>query len=141
VNSCLNLGYTILTSETFGALYSAGFDPYVGVVHAVLPGRPALALDMIEEFRHIIDRLILALFNRRQLSPDKHFETDDANLVRLNADGRRVFFTEYERIMNRPVRAIDDSNSPPRRRLHEQVEIFAETVMSEVPYRPFIWNE
>lgn len=141
VNSCLNLGYTMLTSEMTGALYSAGFDPYIGICHKVHPGRPSLSLDLVEEFRHVIDRLVLVLFNKKQLNSQKHFETDDQGSVRLNKDGRKVFFTEYERLLKRPVRDIDGTNSPPRRRFHEQCDRLASFIMSDTPYKPFIWKE
>ena len=141
VNACLNLAYTLLTSEMTGVLYAAGFDPYVGIFHAVRAGRPGLALDMVEEFRHLADRLVLRLFNRRQLKPDENFETSGQRGVRLSRPALKTFFRAYEKLMNSPVRAEDGTNFHPRRRMSEQAEALARTVLNRAPYQPFLWKE
>lgn len=63
VNSALNYGYGILYSQAWGALLNAGLEPFAGFLHADRPGKPSLALDLVEEFRQpIVDRVVLALF-------------------------------------------------------------------------------
>lgn len=71
VNACLSFGYTLLLRRMESAIRSAGLDPHLGALHAPGRGKPALALDLMEEFRPtIVDRLVLRLINRRQLSTD-----------------------------------------------------------------------
>jgi CRISPR-associated protein Cas1 len=72
-------------------------DPQVGFLHALRPGRPALALDMMEEFRPIIaDRLALTLINRRQLK-STDFEETVGGAVSLTEDGRRLVMVAYQK--------------------------------------------
>lgn len=70
VNSLLSLGYTFLTQNAITALEIAGLDPYEGFFHSDKPGRPALALDLVEEFRSVIvDSVVMNTLNRRMLKP------------------------------------------------------------------------
>ncbi|RLM53259.1 CRISPR-associated endonuclease Cas1 [Halobellus sp. Atlit-31R] len=83
VNSLLSLTYTFLRNECEGALRQVNLDPYVGVFHQMRHGRPALALDLIEEFRRAFaDPFVARLINRRVVSHDDFTEenqlTDDA---------------------------------------------------------------
>ena len=69
----------------------------MGYLHALRPGRPALALDLMEELRPAIaDRLVLRMVNRRQIRAD-HFEETPGGAVSLNEQGRRATLAEYER--------------------------------------------
>lgn len=96
VNALLSFLYTLLRAECEAALEGVGLDPQVGFLHALRPGRPALALDLMEEFRApLADRLALTLLNRRQLSP-AHFEPRPGGAVYLNEEGRRVLLTAYQ---------------------------------------------
>ncbi|MCK6530083.1 CRISPR-associated endonuclease Cas1 [Myxococcota bacterium] len=71
VNACLSFGYTLLATRVESALYATGLLPGVGSLHAPIRGQPALALDLMEEFRAgVVDRMTLRLVNRRQLSPE-----------------------------------------------------------------------
>ena len=70
VNAALSYGYTLLTSRVEHAVRKAGLDPYLGVLHESGRGAPALALDLVEEFRPVIDGLVLNQINRRQLGPE-----------------------------------------------------------------------
>ncbi len=71
VNAMLSFVYTLLVNECIAACESVGLDPQVGFLHALRPGRPALALDLMEELRApIADRLVLTLINRGQIKPD-----------------------------------------------------------------------
>lgn len=70
MNALLSFIYTLLVHDVQAALESVGLDPQVGFMHQDRPGRPGLALDMMEELRPIMaDRLALALVNRRQVGP------------------------------------------------------------------------
>ncbi len=70
VNCLLSFVYTLLMHDVRSALESVGLDPAVGYLHRDRPGRPGLALDMMEEFRPLVDRLVLSLINRGQVQAD-----------------------------------------------------------------------
>jgi len=96
-NSVLSFLYALLRAECASALEGVGLDPQVGYLHALRPGRPALALDLMGEFRPVIaDRLAITLINRRQLKAE-HFEETPGNAVLLTEEGRRAVIAEYQR--------------------------------------------
>lgn len=95
-NSLLSLLYGLLRGECASALEGVGLDPQVGYLHTLRPGRPALALDLMEEFRPVLaDRLALTLINRRQLKSDD-FEKIPGGGIRLSENGRRRVLTAYQ---------------------------------------------
>ena len=95
VNALLSLGYTFLGYAMCAALEVAGLDPYLGYFHQETYGRPALALDLIEEFRApVVDSLVLGLVNRRLLQ-EQDFGPDEAGGIRLSPSGLRVFLREF----------------------------------------------
>ena len=68
VNAMLSFVYTLIAHDVSSALEGVGLDPAVGFLHADRPGRPSLALDLMEEFRSMVgDRLVLTLINRKQV--------------------------------------------------------------------------
>ncbi len=96
VNALLSFLYTLLTHDCRSAAESVGLDPAVGFLHRDRPGRPSLALDLMEELRPILaDRLVLSLVNRRQIGP-RDFETRDGGAVLLNDEGRRTVLTAWQ---------------------------------------------
>lgn len=96
VNALLSFVYSLITQECTSALQGVGLDPYVGFLHKDRPGRPSLALDMLEEFRAAwADRLVLTLINRRQIQL-KDFETDSTGAVRLKEEPRKRVLTAYQ---------------------------------------------
>ena len=99
VNAALSFGYVILGAEIQSLLDGVGFDPFLGYYHQPTYGAPALALDLLELYRHrVIDRLVLRLFNLRKLN-ETHFTAPATGGVYLNGAGKRIFFTAYEKIM------------------------------------------
>lgn len=96
VNAVLSFVYTLLVNDCRSALETVGLDPAVGFLHRDRPGRPSLALDLIEEFRApYADRLVLSLINRRQLS-EKDFNHMDNGAVLLNENGRNTVLTAWQ---------------------------------------------
>src|SRR5205807_1272679 len=96
VNALLSFLYTLLTHDCRSAAEGIGLDPAVGFLHRDRPGRPSLALDLMEELRPILaDRLVLSLLNRRQLRA-RDFETRDGGAVLLSDDGRRTVLTAWQ---------------------------------------------
>jgi len=96
INALLSFLYTLLTHDCRSALEGVGLDPAVGFLHRDRPGRPSLALDLMEEFRPLLaDRLALSLLNRKQLD-ERHFVTLDNGAVFLKEDARKVVLTSYQ---------------------------------------------
>ena len=95
VNCLLSFGYGMLRVAVHGALEQVGLDPYLGYLHGIRSGKPALALDLMEEFRSLlVDRLVLTLVNREQLK-GTHTETLPGGAVQLTDDGRRFFLEQW----------------------------------------------
>ncbi|GIG93074.1 type I-C CRISPR-associated endonuclease Cas1c [Plantactinospora endophytica] len=91
VNAALSFGYGMLRVAVHGALEHVGLDPYIGYLHGIRPGKPALALDLMEEMRQLlVDRLVFTAFNRRQLLP-QHFAAHTGGACELSEDGRRAY--------------------------------------------------
>ena len=84
MNALLSFLYTLLVNETKSALETVGLDPYVGFLHRDRPGRPGLALDLMEEFRpYMADRLALTLVNRRQLAPSDFIQKETTGVLKI----------------------------------------------------------
>jgi CRISPR-associated protein Cas1 len=91
VNATFSFGYGMLRVAVHGALEHVGLDPYIGYLHGIRPGKPALALDLMEEMRQLlVDRLVFSTFNRRQLQP-QHFTHHPGGACELTEDGRRTY--------------------------------------------------
>lgn len=96
VNALLSFLYNLLTHDCRSALESCGLDPQCGFLHRDRPGRPSLALDLMEEFRPFLaDRAALTLLNRRQLKAND-FETKDNGAVYLREDSRKVVLNHWQ---------------------------------------------
>lgn len=96
VNALLSFVYSLITQECVSALQGVGLDPYVGFLHKDRPGRPGLALDMLEEFRAPwADRFVLTLVNRQQIQ-SKDFDTDASGAVKLKDEARKNILTAYQ---------------------------------------------
>jgi len=96
VNALMSFLYSILTNDCRTACESVGLDPQFGFLHVLRPGRPALALDLMEEFRSFFaDRLLLTLLNRRQIHPH-HFDERPGESYLLTAEGRKIVITAYQ---------------------------------------------
>lgn len=96
VNALLSFLYSLLAHDCRSALESVGLDAAVGFLHRDRPGRPSLALDLMEEFRPVLaDRCALTLINRRQLSM-KDFRVQEAGAVELTEDARKLVLTTWQ---------------------------------------------
>jgi CRISPR-associated protein Cas1 len=96
VNCLLSFIYTLVMHDVRSALETVGLDPAVGFLHRDRPGRPGLALDLMEEFRPFIaDRLALSLINLQQVQ-DKGFKKMDSGAVIMNDDTRKTMLVAYQ---------------------------------------------
>jgi CRISP-associated protein Cas1 len=94
-NALLSFLYALWMNDCRSALEAAGLDPQVGFLHALRPGRAALALDLMEEFRPFADRLALSLVNRAQLDADD-FDVREGGGVALQSDARKTVLAAYQ---------------------------------------------
>lgn len=95
VNALLSFCYSLLMHDCRSALESCGLDPQCGFLHRDRPGRPSLALDLMEELRPVFaDRATLTLLNRQQIT-EKDFETQENGGIYLREDARRTVLQEW----------------------------------------------
>lgn len=96
MNALLSFLYSMLTNDCVAAAEGVGLDPQVGFLHVLRPGRPALALDLMEELRAVLaDRLALTLVNRRQITA-AHFDDRPGGAVYLGEEGRKLVVVAYQ---------------------------------------------
>ena len=104
VNALLSFIYTMLVHDCVSALEGVGLDPQAGYLHADRPGRPSLALDLMEEFRSFVaDRLVLSLINRRQVTPTG-FTVTETGAVLMDDDTRKTVLVGYQDRKNEELR-------------------------------------
>src|SRR5690606_26480585 len=101
VNAALSFGYTLLLGECEVAVYAAGLEPGLGILHAPQDRRPSLALDLMEEFRPlVVDQVVLTMVRGRQLRPEHgRPDKEGGSGVYLTKAGREALVAAYERRM------------------------------------------
>jgi len=138
VNAMLSYGYVILTSQVASLLAGVGFDPYIGYLHASRYGKPALALDIMEEFRPlIVDSVVLSLLNNRQLEA-KDF-TLELNSYRMSDATKRLFLQKFEERMQETItHPIFEYKVSYRRCIELQARLLGKYLTGEIQeYTPF----
>ncbi|RBP38114.1 CRISPR-associated protein Cas1 [Roseimicrobium gellanilyticum] len=139
VNALLSLAYSLLAKDCTIAAHAVGFDPYVGFYHQPRFGRPALALDLMEEFRPLVaESTVLTALNNRMITPRHFVRAGDA--VNLTPAGRKIFFQAYEQRMNTLItHPIFDYRVSYRRVLELQSRLLARHLTGEIPeYVPMV---
>jgi len=139
VNSLLSFGYSLLTNQVASAVQLVGLDHYVGYLHSSVYGRPALALDVMEEFRPVIvDSMVLNLLNHRMLTPNDFVV--ELGAYRLKDERRKVFFTQFEERLNEEItHPIFGYTVKYRRCIELQVRLVAKFLTEEIDvYQPFL---
>lgn len=138
INACISFAYSMLTHECVAALRLARLEPSIGAYHVSRPGRPALALDLMEPFRPIIaDSIAVAAFNRGELT-EGHFQRTAAGCALTDA-GRRAFFNAYGRRMDVEVtHPVFEYRLSYRRMLVLHARMIAAWLLGEVPSLAFL---
>lgn len=133
VNAMLSLAYSLLAKDCTLAAAAVGLDPYVGFFHQPRFGRPALALDLMEEFRPLIaESTVINCINNRMLRP-KHF-VRAGQAVNLSQAGRKIFFQAYEQRMNSLItHPIFDYKISYRRVIEVQFRLLSRQLTGEIP--------
>ena len=140
LNALLSFLYALLMNDCRSAVEAVGLDPQLGFLHAVRPGRAALALDLQEEFRAILaDRLALTLINRGQLT-ESDFEERDGGAVMLGDQGRRTVVSAWQDRKQEELRhPLLDTKVPFAALPLLQARILARMLRGDVPaYTPFL---
>lgn len=139
VNALLSFGYSLIGNEITAQVAAAGFDPFIGFYHGINYGRPSLALDLVEEFRHpVVDRFVLYLVNNRLLRPED-FETDPEGGVRLKTEPLKTFLRQYEkRMLAKFQHPVTAESITYRRLFHDQVMKMAKAVKENGEYEPYV---
>lgn len=134
VNVLLSFGYTLLAQAASGAVQAVGLDPYAGFLHELAYNRPALALDLMEEFRPVVDGVVMWCCRSGQLTPGHFTPGDEQRPIILNEAGQRIFIQAYEQRMDQrfthPLRSLQ---FPLRQCLVEQGRQIGERLMEGTP--------
>jgi CRISPR-associated protein Cas1 len=132
VNAMLSLAYSLLAKDCLLAALAVGFDPYLGFYHQPRFGRPALALDLMEEMRPLIaESTVLSCINNRIITEKDFVRAGEA--VNLSAPGRKRFFQTYEQRMSSLLtHPLFDYKVSYRRALELQARLLAKTLTGEI---------
>ncbi len=133
VNAMLSFAYALLAKDCTIAALSVGFDPYIGFYHQPRHGRPALALDLMEEFRPLIaESVVLTAINNRIINPAHFVRAGES--VNLSEQGRKAFFNAYEQRMNHMItHPVFDYKVCYRRVIELQARLLARWLTGEIP--------
>ena len=142
VNSLLSFAYTLLAADCKSALEAVGLDHAVGLYHKDRPGRPGLALDLMEEFRApLADRTVLTLLNRKQLSA-RDFIHEESGFVRLTDEARKLVLTSWqERKKNEMMHPYLQEKVTIGMLPHIQARLLAQHIRGALDaYPPILWK-
>ena len=136
VNAVLSFLYAMLIKQAMVMAFTVGFDPYLGFYHQPRYGKPALALDLVEEFRPLIaDSVCLSLINNGELGPEHFITRGDA--AGLTQNGRRKVIEAYERRMDTLVTHPLFGYAVSYRRILEiQARLLSRHLLGELPAYP-----
>ncbi|WP_373500914.1 type I-C CRISPR-associated endonuclease Cas1c [Desulfococcus sp.] len=141
INCLLSFLYTLVVNDMRSALESVGLDPAVGYLHRDRPGRAGLALDLMEEFRPMADRLALSLVNLGQLQQGD-FAVSDGGAVRMSDTARKTLLVAYQkRKQEEMVHPFLEERMSLGLFFHTQALLFARYLRDELDgYPPVIWK-
>ncbi|WP_416181868.1 CRISPR-associated endonuclease Cas1 [Acidaminococcus timonensis] len=130
-NSMLSLAYTLILYELFTSITNEGLHPYVGFMHALREDHPALASDLLEEWRPILaDSFVLSLVQHHEILLEHFYRDEENGGVFLTSEGRKIFFRAYERKMRSTNQYLQGTHSY-RRSLAYQAAQYSQALMGE----------
>lgn len=142
MNALLSFLYTLVMHDMTAALEAVGLDPSVGFLHRDRPGRPGLALDLMEEFRPFLaDRLALSLVNLRQVN-GSGFRTAESGAVFMDDDTRKTLLVAYQnRKQEEILHPFIGEKAPVGLLFHLQALLLARFLRGDLDgYPPFVWR-
>lgn len=142
VNSLLSFLYTLLTHDCASALETVGLDPAVGFLHEERPGRPSLALDLVEELRPMLaDRLALSLINRRQILPGGFSKSESGAVLMDDATRKQVLVAFQQRKQEEVLHPVLQERIPLGLLPHVQATLLARHLRGDLDgYPPYFWR-
>ncbi len=142
VNAMLSFLYTLLCHEVVSALETVGLDPAVGFLHRDRPGRPSLALDLMEELRaYLADRLVLSLINRKQVQPGG-FQLKENGAVIMTRETKKEIITAWQKRKQEEIQHPFLNEKIPIGLLpYAQALLLARHIRGDLQeYPPFLWK-
>jgi CRISP-associated protein Cas1 len=142
VNALLSFVYALLVHDVRSALETVGLDPAVGFLHRDRPGRPSLALDLMEEFRPFFaDRLVLSLINRRQVSARGFRRMENGACLMTDALRKDVLVAYQERKREELRHSYIGEPTTVGLVWHLQAQLLARHLRGDLDgYPPFVWR-
>lgn len=140
VNSLLSFGYTLLASNIYSFVKARSLNPYCGFLHSIRTGHPALVSDLIEEFRFVIDTLVINILNHRILTnKDFYFAKEPGLPCYLTNEARKIYLKQFEIKMHQKIFHPQSGFTVDYRRcLDLQVQQFAQVIRGDKEkYEPF----
>jgi CRISP-associated protein Cas1 len=136
INALLSLGYTILIKQVVSLICTVGLNPYIGMLHQPGYGKPALALDLVEEFRPlIVDSVVISMINNRMVKPGDFVE--ELGAYRLTDEARRSFVQQLDARLQETVHhPLFRYTISYRRCIELQVRLLAKALLREIPHYP-----
>lgn len=142
MNALLSFFYTLLSNEVTSALETVGLDPYVGFLHTDRPGRPSLALDMMEELRPVFaDRLALSLVNRKQINGKGFVQKESGGVLMDDETRKGVIGAWQKRKQEEILHPYLKERIPFGLIPHVQATLLARYLRGDLDaYPPFFWS-
>jgi CRISPR-associated protein Cas1 len=142
VNALMSFLYALVMNDCVAAAEGVGLDPQIGFLHALRPGRAALALDLMEELRSVLaDRLVLTLINRRQVSA-KDFTQRSGGAVQMEDAARKEVIVAYQKRKQEEItHPVLDQKMPLGLVPHVQARLLARVLRGDLEhYPPFLYR-
>ena len=142
INALLSFLYALLMNDCVAAVEGVGLDPQMGFLHALRPGRAALALDLMEELRSVLaDRLALTLINRKQVAA-RHFVNRPGGAVHLEEEGRKEVIVAYQKRKQEEItHPVLDQKMPLGLVPHVQARLLARVLRGDLEaYPPYLYR-
>lgn len=142
VNALLSYVYSLLTHDVASALEGTGLDPAVGYLHRDRPGRPSLALDMMEEYRSwLADRLVLSLINLKQIKPNGFTVSENGSVLMDDATRKKVVAEWQLRKQDELTHPYTGEKVQIGQIPHIQARLLARHIRGDIEdYPPFVWK-
>lgn len=142
MNALLSFLYTLLTHDMVGALEAVGLDPQMGFLHVDRPGRPSLALDLIEELRApLVDRLALSLVNLRQIKGSGFVQKESGGVLMDDDTRKEVLVAWQKRKQDVVLHPFLKERMPGGLIPHAQAMLLARHLRGDLDgYPPYFWN-
>lgn len=136
VNALLSFAYGLLRVQVTAAVHIVGLDPYIGYLHEVHHGQPAMVLDLMEEFRPLVaDSLVISIINNREIKQEEF--TESLGAYRLSEEGRKKFLQAFERKMNDELKhPVFGYRCSYRRTIELQARLLGRHLQEKVAYKP-----